>query len=242
MRGLTKVIEEKVPAKDQKNFLWLWRRVMEVDAHTHGIPRLRLRSARDDISRRAIVWTETDMLEGLPTVLKLWATGKFGHLVISGGDYGKEKKRGNLGSVDMLMALVKECRKRKLPVRGINLDNYAMHAGWQGTVVPQILKHIPDPDKAGFVQIKEVVFVAPRYHILRFTLSLIRGFKHEKMRIRVHTAPFGTWKTWHPQKKATYWDLFWNDVGKEGNEIGKIYRYMKWGDTAPLRDAVRYLK
>lgn len=235
MRELTRMIEENVPAKDRRDFLWLWRRVVG-----GGLtPALRRDAAP---SQCAIIWTETDMLEGLSTVVKLWATGKFGHLIISGGDYGNEKKRGCLPSVDMLTALVRECRKRHLPVRGLSVDNYSVHTGWQGTVVPQMLKYIPDPNKPGFMQIKEVVFVAPRYHILRFTLSLIREFKHEKTKIRVHTVPFGTWNTWHPQKKARYWDLFWKTVGKEGNEIGKIYTYQKFGDILPLKQAVQYLR
>lgn len=145
-------------AQEKHDFAYLWGKIVE-PGH---LPRL---SGDVRPAERAIIWTETDMDKGLPTARKLWQTGEFAHLIISGGDYDKEKQRGNLPSVDMLRRFVTACRKRGLCPRGVTIENYSKHTGWQRVILASVLKSLPDPTQSepGFVTIREVILVAPRY-------------------------------------------------------------------------------
>jgi hypothetical protein len=145
---------------------------------------------------RVIIWTETDGLGGLEHVSTVLRRAKrIGdpvHLIITGGDTSFAT-RGNLPGQRMADALRHTYGSEIDFDSSVTIDGFSKNTGHQGRIVPGLLKAMGA---------KEVIVVAPLYHLPRFLTTIGYGSKYfADIRPKFVPMPFGTWETWHSCKE-----------------------------------------
>ena len=149
----------------------------------------------DAWGKEIILWGETDGINGIDNVVRLLNARPESTLIVTGGDYGREEKLDNIGSLDLFNDLSRRLISNGWSPREVNerviIESMSRHTGDQRRIVGALLTAIAP---------QNIFVVLPKYHMPRFLMTVGLPLYQKNFRPNIYPWPFGEWGTHHKAK------------------------------------------